>query len=58
MGCFKRMVAWVDKNWLKRLLVSKTQEQIREADEIEDIYKELMENDRAEDRDVAPLAAS
>ena len=38
-GRFKRMVAWIDENWLKKLLVSKSSEQIRAADEIDEMLQ-------------------
>ena len=38
-GRFKRMVAWIDENWLKKLLVAKTSEQIRAADEIDEMLQ-------------------
>jgi len=39
LGWFKRMVAWVDENWLKCLLVNKSSDQIQAADEIEDMLQ-------------------
>ena len=39
------MVVWIDKNWLKPLLVNKNEAQIQAADEIEDIIQEIMEED-------------
>ena len=44
MGRFKRLVAWIDKNWLKRLLVAKNMDQIRAADEIDDIIQDILED--------------
>ena len=38
-GRFKRMVVWIDENWLKKLLVAKTSEQIRAADEIDEMLQ-------------------
>ena len=39
LGWFKRMVARVDENWLKCLLVNKSSDQIQAADEIEDMLQ-------------------
>ena len=45
LGAFKRMVAWIDENWLKKLLVKHDSEQIRAADEIDDMIQAIIEED-------------
>lgn len=39
------MVAWVDKNWFKKYLVSKSSEEIFAADQIDDELREFLEQD-------------
>lgn len=48
-GRLKRLVAWIDHNWLKPLLVNKSQDQIKAADEIDDMIQMIMEDDPVED---------
>ena len=50
MGYFKRGFAWIDRNWLKPLLVAKSQDQIKAADEIDDMLQEIMEEDPLEEK--------
>jgi len=45
------MFIWVDE-WLKPLLVNKSQDQIKAADEIDDIIQMIMEEDPADDGSV------
>ena len=49
-GRLKRMVAWIDQNWLKPLLVNKSQDQIKAADEIDDMIQMIMEDDPVDER--------
>ena len=39
------MVSWIDTNWLKPLLVNKSLEQIKAADDVEEIIQHIMEED-------------
>lgn len=43
------MVVWIDRNWLKPLLVNKNQDQIKAADEIDDMIQKIMEEDPTDD---------
>ena len=37
LGRFKGMVAWIDEHWLTPLLVNKSQDQIKAADDVEEM---------------------
>ena len=50
LGRLKRMVAWIDQNWLKPLLVNKSQDQIKAADEIDDMIQMIMEDDPVDEK--------
>jgi len=45
LGRFKRMVAWIDENWLKKLLVCKNADQMKAADDIEELIERVMQED-------------
>ena len=54
LGAFKRAMAHIDEHWFKKLLVKMTDEEIRAADDVEEMMQEVLDEE-PEFATVAPM---